>query len=107
MSRLEEYVPIENAGVVATSTNCRTDADGNALPEPVTVTLVRFPSVHGGLIHKVNSPVAIGDRVRVVFKEVREDWVDSRHRALRESLIEQLLPAFLLDAFDYVIHYHL
>ena len=72
MSRLEEYVPIENVGVVATFTNCRRDAEGNALPEPVTVALVRFPSVHGGLVHKVKGPVAVGDRVRVVFKAKSE-----------------------------------
>jgi uncharacterized OB-fold protein len=30
---------------------------------------VRFPSAHGGLVHKVKGEVAIGDKVRVVFKE--------------------------------------
>lgn len=38
------------------------------LSEPVTVALVRFPS-HGGIVHKTKGQVAIGDKVRVVFKE--------------------------------------
>jgi hypothetical protein len=68
MSKLQEYVPIENVGVVATFTNCRQDAEGNDLPEPVTVALVRFPSAHGGVVHKVKGSVAVGDTVRAVFK---------------------------------------
>ena len=68
MSKLEEYVSVENAGVVATFTSCRIDPDGNALPVPVVVALVRFPLVHGGLIHRVKGPIAVGDTVRVVFK---------------------------------------
>jgi hypothetical protein len=69
MSRLEEFVPIESVGVVATFTNCRRDADGKDLPEAATIALVRFPSAHGGLVHRVKGSIAIGDRVRVVFKE--------------------------------------
>jgi uncharacterized OB-fold protein len=72
MSRLEEYVPFENVGVVTTVTKCRQDAEGNELSEPVTVALVRFPSAHGGLVHKVKGSVAVGDNVRVVFKAKSE-----------------------------------
>jgi uncharacterized OB-fold protein len=39
------------------------------IPLGFAVTLVRFPSAHGGLVHKVKGEVAIGDRARVVFKE--------------------------------------
>lgn len=38
------------------------------LSEPVTVALVRFPS-HGDIVHKTKGQVAIGNKVRVVFKE--------------------------------------
>jgi hypothetical protein len=69
MSKLEEYVPIENLGTVDTLTICTQDSDGKELPAPVTVVLVRFPSAHGGLVHKAKEPVAVGDKVRVVFKE--------------------------------------
>lgn len=69
MSKLEEYVPIENAGTVAAFTLCQFDADGKELPEPVGVALVQFPSAHGGLVHKTEGKVSIGDRVRVAFKE--------------------------------------
>jgi uncharacterized OB-fold protein len=69
MSRLEEYVKIDNSGIVETFTQCFQDADGKDLPEPVIVALVRFPSAHGGIVHRVKEQVAIGDKVRLVFKE--------------------------------------
>jgi len=69
MSKLEDYVTIGNIGTVDTFTVCRQDSDGKDLPRPVTVALVRFPSAHGGLVHKVKGEVAVGDKVRVVFKE--------------------------------------
>jgi uncharacterized OB-fold protein len=69
MSKLEEYVVVENTGTVETFTICSQDADGKELSEPVTVALVRFPSAHGGIVHKAKGQVAIGDKVRLVFKE--------------------------------------
>jgi uncharacterized OB-fold protein len=72
MSILEKYVPIENVGTVDSFTICTQDADGKELPVPVTVALVRFPSAHGGLVHKTKGPVTIGDKVHVVFKEKSE-----------------------------------
>ena len=69
MSKLDEYVQIENSGTVDTFTTCHQDADGKDLPEPIGVALVRFPSAHGGLVHKTKGKVAIGDRVRLVLKE--------------------------------------
>lgn len=69
MSKLDEYVEIENAGIVDTFTVCHQDADGKNFPQPVGVALVRFPSAHGGLVHKTKGNVSIGDKVRVVFKD--------------------------------------
>jgi uncharacterized OB-fold protein len=69
MSKLEDYVRIGNIGTVDAFTVCKQDSDGKDLPTPATVALVRFPSAHGGLVHKVKGEVAIGDKVRVVFKE--------------------------------------
>jgi uncharacterized OB-fold protein len=69
MSKLEEYVPIENVGSVAAFTSCLSDAEGKSLPGPVGVAFVQFPSAHGGLLHKTNGNVSIGDKVRVVFRE--------------------------------------
>jgi len=69
MSKLEEYIPIESVGTIATFTKCSRDANGKDLPEPVTIALVNFPSAHGGLVHRVKGPINIGDKVRVVFKE--------------------------------------
>jgi uncharacterized OB-fold protein len=72
MSKLDEYVQIENNGAVETFTQCYQDADGKPLSEPVTVALVRFPSAHGGIVHKAKGPVSIGDKVRLVFREKSE-----------------------------------
>jgi uncharacterized OB-fold protein len=69
MSKLEEYLEIQNTGMVETFTQCYQDADGKNLQEPVTVALVRFPKAHGGIVHKAKGQVSIGDKVRVVFKE--------------------------------------
>jgi hypothetical protein len=68
MSKLEEYVPVENSGIVEFYTVCAQDNEGKQLPEPVNVAFVRFPSTHGGLIHRINGEVCVGDRVRAVFK---------------------------------------
>jgi uncharacterized OB-fold protein len=72
MSKLEEYVAVENEGIVQSYTICSQDNEGMPLPQPVNVAFVRFPSVHGGLIHKTKGEVVVGDRVRVVFKEKSE-----------------------------------
>lgn len=69
MSKLGDYVEVENKGTVETFTTCTLDSDGKALPKPVTVALVRFPLTHGGLIHRTKGQVAIGEKVRVVFRE--------------------------------------
>jgi uncharacterized OB-fold protein len=69
LSKLDEYLPIENNGTVETLTVCHQDGDGNELIHPVGVALVRFQGAHGGLVHKTKGDPSIGDRVRVVFKE--------------------------------------
>jgi uncharacterized OB-fold protein len=69
MFKLTEYVYIANNGTVETFTMCARDSEGNKLKEPVTVALVRFPNAHGGIVHRTNGPVSIGDKVRLVFKE--------------------------------------
>jgi uncharacterized OB-fold protein len=68
MSKLEEYVNVENEGIVQSYTICTQDNQGNRLPEPVNVAFIQFPSAHGGLIHKTNGEVCVGDKVRAVFK---------------------------------------
>jgi hypothetical protein len=69
MGKLEEYVEIESIGTVQSYTACTQDSEGKPLPRPVGVALVRFPSAHGGLVHKTKGEVSVGDKVRVVFKE--------------------------------------
>jgi uncharacterized OB-fold protein len=69
MSRQDEYLQIENVGTVDSFTICQQDGDGKQLRDPVGVALVRFPSAHGGLVHKTKGQVSIGDKVRLVFKE--------------------------------------
>lgn len=69
MSRLEDFVEVENIGSVEATTVCHRDGEGNILPEPIGVALVRFPGVHGGLVHKIRGSISVGDRVRVVFKD--------------------------------------
>jgi len=69
MSKLDEYVPVESAGTVYTCTTCRKDPEGNDLLHPISIALVRFPSAHGGIVHKTKTQVEIGDNVRAVFKE--------------------------------------
>ncbi len=69
MSKLEEYVTLENMGTVDSFTVCRKGPDGKDLPQPTTVAFVRFQSAHGGLVHKVKGSVSVGDKVRVVFRE--------------------------------------
>jgi uncharacterized OB-fold protein len=68
MSKLGEYVEIENSGIIQSYTLCTQDKEGRQLAEPVNVALVRFPSAHGGIIHRTNGEVCVGDRVRAVFK---------------------------------------
>ena len=68
MSRLEEFIQIENAGIIQAYTICTQDKEGKQLPEPVNVALVRFQSAHGGLIHRTKGEVCVGDQVRAVFK---------------------------------------
>ena len=69
MAKLEEYVYIANNGIVETITICMQDADGVELKEPVPVVLARFPNAHGGIVHRARSPISIGDKVRLIFKE--------------------------------------
>jgi uncharacterized OB-fold protein len=69
LSKLEEYVHIDSVGIVSSYTVCTQDNEGKPLPQPVRVAFVRFPSAHGGLIHKTKDEVKVGDRVRVVFRE--------------------------------------
>jgi len=69
LSKLEEYVQVENLGIVQSYTICTLDSEGKPLPQPVNVAFVRFPSAHGGLVYKTKGEVRIGDKVRVVFKE--------------------------------------
>ena len=69
MSKLEEYVQIENVGVIQSYTVCTQDNEGKQLAEPVNVAFVRFTSAHGGLIHRTSGEVCVGDKVRAVFKD--------------------------------------
>jgi len=72
MASLSEYVVVDNVGVVDSFTVCTKDNEGKPLAQPANVALVRFPSTHGGLLHRTKGEVAIGDKVRVVFKEKSE-----------------------------------
>ena len=69
LSKLDEYVPIDNSGTVEAFTMCHQDAEGKELAQPVGVALVRFQGAHGGIVHKIKANASIGDRVRAVFKE--------------------------------------
>jgi len=69
LSKLDEYVQVENSGTVEMFTMCHQDAEGKALAQPVGVALVRFQGAHGGIVHKTKGDLSIGDRVRAVFKE--------------------------------------
>ena len=72
MSPINEYIQIQNVGVVQCCTSCSEDSEGKTFPQPVQVALVRFSSAYGGLVHKTKGKVAIGDKVRVVFKQESE-----------------------------------
>jgi uncharacterized OB-fold protein len=69
LSKLTEYVQIENEGIVHSFTVCTRDSEGKQLPEPVSVAFVRFPGAHGGLIQRTKGEVVVGDKVRAVFRE--------------------------------------
>ena len=69
MAKLDEYVKIENEGIIQSFTVCTQDREGKQLAEPVNVAFVRFPSAHGGLIHRTNGEVCVGDKVHLVFKD--------------------------------------
>jgi len=69
MSKLDEFVNVENTGTVETHTTCCRDSQGKAMEKPMRVAFVRFYGTHGGLIQKVHGDVSIGDKVRVVFKD--------------------------------------
>lgn len=72
MSRLDEYIQVENSGVVEAFTLCHQDADGKELGDPIGIALVRFQGAHGGIVHKTKESLLIGDRVRLAFKEKAE-----------------------------------
>jgi hypothetical protein len=69
MSRPVDFVNVENTGTVESYTTCYRDSQGKVMEKPTTVAFVRFNGTHGGLIQKVHGDVAIGDKVRVVFKD--------------------------------------
>lgn len=69
LSKLDEYVPIENTGIVETCTICHQDGDGKELAQPVGIALVRFEGAYGGLVHRTKGNVSIGDKVRAVFRD--------------------------------------
>jgi uncharacterized OB-fold protein len=69
LTRLEEYIPVESMGTVESFTICTRDSEGRPLPEPTNIALVRFASAHGGLVHRTNEKVSVGDKVRPVFRE--------------------------------------
>ena len=69
LSKLEEYVPIDNVGTVETFSVCYRDSDGNELAQPTCVALVRFRGAHGGLVHRTRTKVSVGDRVQAIFRE--------------------------------------
>ena len=67
LSKLTEYVPVENVGSVEAFTLCHRDSAGNELAQPIGVALVRFQGAHGAIVHKTKGVLSIGDKVRAVF----------------------------------------
>lgn len=84
--RLDEWVEVPSRGEVFTFTAAYYDLDGRRLEKADVFVLVRFPGVHGGLVHRleVASPdqVHVGMPVEMVLKrrsQRRGSMSDIRH----------------------------
>lgn len=71
LAELSDWRQVPLEGKVETFTTARMDEDGRPLAEPQVWALVRFPDVHGGIVHRVSAPperVRSGMRVRAKLK---------------------------------------
>lgn len=73
---LTDYRPIEKPGYVYSFTTVKQDRAGQTLDEPVTMTLIKFDGIKGGIVHQLDTgtteKVGFGTRVRPVLKPVEE-----------------------------------
>lgn len=72
---LDDWVTIENTGVVDTFTVAHVDRDENPLDEPEVWGVIHMEGTDGGFVHKLNvSPddIKIGMSVKAVFKSKKD-----------------------------------
>ncbi|HZY94317.1 MAG TPA: Zn-ribbon domain-containing OB-fold protein [Candidatus Bathyarchaeia archaeon] len=73
---LTDNKPIEKLGYVYSFTTVKRDRAGETLDEPVTLALVKFDGIEGGIIHRLENgtmeKVGFGTRVRPVLKPAGE-----------------------------------
>lgn len=70
---LAETVEVPNRGKIDSFTTVHVDLDGERLEKPVTVGLVRFNGIEGGLIHKISGvapeKLSVGMAVKAIFED--------------------------------------
>ncbi len=70
---MKDLFPIDKPGYVYAFTSVANDRNGSETEQPIIVALVKFESVKGGIVHRVQTDdprdVAIGMKVEPVLKE--------------------------------------
>jgi uncharacterized OB-fold protein len=73
---IKEQIPIEKPGYVYSFTKVEKNRTGDKLDEPLSVVLVKFEGVEGGIVHQMNmsnsSEVSFGTQVEPVLKPIGE-----------------------------------
>ena len=73
---IKENVPLENPGYVYSYTTVNRNRTGEPLDEPLTVALIKFEGVKGGIVHRLQiddqSSVSFGTKVALILKDERE-----------------------------------
>ncbi len=73
---IKENVPLEKPGYVYSYTIVNRNRTGEPLDEPLTVALIKFEGVKGGIVHRLQiddqSSVSFGTKVALILKDERE-----------------------------------
>ncbi len=73
---IKENVPLEKPGYVYSLTIVNRNRTGEPIEEPLTVALIKFEGVNGGIIHRLQvdnqNIVSFGTKVVPILKDQRE-----------------------------------
>jgi len=73
---IKENVPLEKPGYVYSFTTVNRNRTGEPIEEPLTVALIKFEGVKGGIVHRLQvdgqNSVSFGTKVVPILKDERE-----------------------------------